>query len=331
MYCPDCEMEVEKLTKEGICLKCTARKNNMMYKDRVNNTNIGYIPIKNLKGTTEYNRVMGRRLSELNKKESKSSLISKTSDIINQSNTENIKKSIQKDLEMYYNKYNIKPTDNYIPLEIIFEWFYELCQEENYFNTLELKKKIYDTLIVNTLHELKSSIKDPKFYAILGEKIALIQDLRTPIDNECDKYKTIQEVFNHLKEDKEFQKLLSTARTNLLNIIEKQKDPKYLTEAPSMQDYDFVQLPKKEEKPKLRKLNNTTITNKYYFKIKRVKYLYGNSNYQEFIYSGFIYATNEKEATQKFKDYIGTAFPSLVYNSKDIVISLTPFTEKECL
>lgn len=331
MICPDCEMEVTKLNTAGICRQCAIRKNNINYQNRKNGTNKPYIKLKDIKGTMEYNRVMGRRLSESNKNskdlvKSKSKNISITKSTYqikeNKSNTDMIKQLINKDLEKYYKESNINPKDNFIKLEIIFEWFYSLCQKSNYIEDLITKKKIYDTLIVNTLHELKNPQNTPDFYAIMGEKIALIQKERIPVDNEYEKYKQIEPIFKYLQKDETFNNLLSECRINLLDMIEKINNPKYITSAPSMKDYDYTIEPKNLI---LKKLNTDKIKLDYYFKIKRVKYLYGNPDYQEFNYYRSISAYSESEATDKFIEYIRKDFPGLVFNTKDILVSTTPF------
>lgn len=338
MKCPDCEMEVIKLNTAGICHQCAIRKNNISYQNRKNGTNKPYVKLKDLKGTKEYNRVMGRRLAESNKNSrdlvkssSKKVNTIKSNNIIKEfkTHTSEIKEIINKDLEKYYKDLNINPKDNFISLEIMFEWFYGLCQQTNYIDDLLTKKRIFDNLIVNALHELKNPQQNPDFFAIIGEKISLIQQERIPIDNEYEKYKQIEPIFNYLRENKDFIKLLSDCRVNLLDMIEKIKDPKYITDAPSMQDYNYTIQP--TNSIPLKRLNTDNVTVRYYFKIKKVKYLYGNPEYKEFIYSSNISASSELEAKTKFINYIRKDFPNLVFNTKDIVISTTPFTvEKEC-
>lgn len=57
IICPDCEMQVDKLVSStGTCMLCYKRMQNRKYR------NEPYIPLVQLKGTTEYNRVMGRRM-----------------------------------------------------------------------------------------------------------------------------------------------------------------------------------------------------------------------------------------------------------------------------
>ena len=75
--CKDCEMEVEKLNKEGICHQCYIRKTNNVYLNKKNGTNNPYVPLKDIKGTIEYNRVMGRRAAT-NKKKNPQVTVTKT-------------------------------------------------------------------------------------------------------------------------------------------------------------------------------------------------------------------------------------------------------------
>ena len=62
MKCPDCEMEVDKLVHNLRCKKCQVRYTNCKHR------NIEYVPLVNIKGTNEYNRAMGKRLSKEAKK-----------------------------------------------------------------------------------------------------------------------------------------------------------------------------------------------------------------------------------------------------------------------
>lgn len=56
MICPDCEQEVDKVMKStGTCKKCYCRMQNMKYHKQT------YVPLKDMKGTPVYNRLMKRR------------------------------------------------------------------------------------------------------------------------------------------------------------------------------------------------------------------------------------------------------------------------------
>ena len=90
--CKDCEMEVDKLNLDGICHQCYIRKTNNAYLNKKNGTNNPYIPLKDIKGTKEYNRVMGRRRATLEKKNKKSQVsVTKTTYKIMNENDHNPK------------------------------------------------------------------------------------------------------------------------------------------------------------------------------------------------------------------------------------------------
>lgn len=63
MICPDCEMEAKKMMgSTNTCTLCYKRYQNMKYHKKE------YVPLKDIKGTKEYNRAMGRRLGAMKKK-----------------------------------------------------------------------------------------------------------------------------------------------------------------------------------------------------------------------------------------------------------------------
>lgn len=322
MICPDCEMEVKKLTSRGICTRCYKRIYSCKTKEKE------YIPLKDLKGTKEYNRAMGRRLSSISKKTDEKDYnivkVDVAKDICISTNSNEIKNKLDNDIKNYYTKLGIESDSNYIPLQVIFEWFYGLCQEESYIDVLESKRNIYDTLIVDALHELKANTKaDKKFYASVGERMALIQSKRTPIDNEYEKYLIVKPAFDYLKNDSNFKKLIQDCRINLIKRLEDEANPKYITSTESMKDNDYTIF---SDEIKTRKLKTEPRKN-YYFKIKKVRNLYGNNNYQPFIYTSSITASSETEAKDKFLNYIRYNFSRLAFNVDDIEIALQPFKE----
>ena len=66
MICPDCEQEVDKIVNStGTCKKCYCRMQNMKYHKKE------YVPIKNMKGTAAYDRLMNRRDNSDKKTEEK--------------------------------------------------------------------------------------------------------------------------------------------------------------------------------------------------------------------------------------------------------------------
>lgn len=63
IICPDCGLEVDKLVSStGTCISCYKRYQDKKHKGKE------YIPLIKLKGTTEYNRAMGKRLKTRERK-----------------------------------------------------------------------------------------------------------------------------------------------------------------------------------------------------------------------------------------------------------------------
>ena len=331
MICPDCEMETDKLVSTtGTCMFCYKRQQNKKYRGEE------YIPLKDIKGTIEYNRVMGRRNSTKAKHEptvAKKPGRPKKATALNEYNTNNyvslitkisleVEKEVKEDIDAFLKKSGLYSKSSHLPLEVMLEWFYTLCQEDNYIKDLELERQCYDTLIINYMHELKTDIQDETTYTKVGKKIAMIQQSRTPVDNELDKYNKVKEVFEYLKKDQKFMQLLQEARIELLELLDKQKDPKYISDTPSMQKYDFVIQPVNKEEPVVRKINNPTIKNEYTIKILKVRNLYGNPNYQPFNYTSTITASSIEEARASFLAFMKRDFPNVTFNTKDVIISL---------
>ena len=324
MKCPDCEMEVDKLVSTtNTCMFCYKRYQNKKYKGEE------YIPLVAIKGSVEYNRAMGKRLSRIkNTEETKPKKVGRPkkqqdnqSNIDNHQFLANVEQDVNEDIKDFFKKKCIKDTKDYLPLEIVYEWLYGLCQEDNYINDLDLQRQCFDTLIVNYMHELKTPTQDETIYARVGKKIATIQQRRTPIDNELDKYNTVKSVFEYLKNDSKFLKILQDNRIALLDLVEKQKDYKYISDTPSMQKYDFVVHPEGDE-PVVRKISSPHRQNRYRLEITKVKNLYGNPNYQRFVYNKSIFADTEEEAKTNFLNYIKQDFPNLTFNTKDVVVKL---------
>lgn len=116
MKCPDCEQEVESLTRNGICKKCNVRLNQVNYLNKRNGTNDPYVPIKVLKETNPsvYKRLMNRRVS--NKSSSKKTVQKKVlqEDVIsvNRKEDSRLENSVNEKLSKAW-----KEKDCYIPLE----------------------------------------------------------------------------------------------------------------------------------------------------------------------------------------------------------------------
>ena len=325
MKCPDCEMEVDKLVHNLRCKKCQVRYTNCKHR------NIEYVPLVNIKGTTEYIRAMALRNGnkiKAKKSKVKETKTSKTTNVIKHSSL--AQDLVNKDIQDYIKNKNITICKNSLPLEVIFEWFYLMCQETNYINDLNDEKIMYDTLIVDYLHELKRPVNDPAQYAISGEKMAIIQSKRTPIDNELDKYKVIQDIINYLKSNNTLLNMMSKARIELNDLLKKQENPYYLSDTTSLQQYDYVIKPD-ETKPITRNLAvHKPKQNLYKIKPFKAKNLYGNPNYSDFIYKETISANSIQQAKESFIAYLKRDFSNLIYNTTEIQAILAS-EYKECL
>ena len=335
MLCPDCEMEVDRLVgSTGTCIACYRRYQNMKYHK------MDYVPLKDIKGTPEYNRAMRKRLSSTNKttkkKTTKNSRDYNIKNVTVKSVTKNsVEKEVNTDIEALFKEKGVNVSINYLPVEFMIEWLYDLCQEINYIGDLNLQKQLYDTLVSGYLHVLKNpesnSFSDEEF-ANISKKIKIIQDKRTPVDAELDKYNVVAPVFEFLQNNTEFKTLIQDCRINLKKMLGATENPVYKTNIKSLQDYDFVSPTSSEKIRKLNLIKSENVSSKqHYYKVKinKVRNLYGNKSYTEFIYDKVIYAVNEDEARKNFLAFMKKDFSNVVFNESDVV--LTEVSRKDCL
>ena len=330
--CKDCGQDYGKLTKDKICNYCARRRANCNYLKK------DYIPLIKIKGTIEYNRAMGKRASAEAKRieegrsitqqvkkqdrkkpgpKPKSKLVEEP---VNVKIKSKIEEEVEKDLTKYYTDKGILVKNDFLPLEIIFEWFFSLCQKENYMIDLDKRRQVYDMLIVDYLHELKNAnLADRTYFADVGEKIAIVQQRRTPIDNEVDKYKVIEPIIQMIQENEELMNQLVDIRIKLIEKCKAQQDPKYISNTPSLQEHDFVIKSVTEEGP-IRKISKPNLKNKYQAKVLNVRGLYGNPTPQTFFYKSSLFADSLEEAKQNFIEYLKRDFPTLIYKTSDVII-----------
>lgn len=327
--CKDCGQDYGKLTRDGICNYCARRRANCNYLKK------DYIPLIKIKGTAEYNRAMGKRASseakrieegrsikqQVNKKKSSKKPGPKPkSEVVDKQVKSNIEEAVEKDLAKYYTDKGILVKNDFLPLEIIYEWFFSICQKENYMMDLDRRRQVYDMLIVDYLHELKhANLADRTYFADIGEKIAIVQQMRTPVDNEVDKYKVIEPLILKIQENEELMKLLIDTRIKLIEKCKAQQDPKYISNTPSLQEHDYVIKSINDEGP-IRKISKPNLKNKYQAKILNVRGLYGNPTPQTFFYSSSLFADSIEEAKQNFLEYMKRDFSTLIYKTSDVII-----------
>lgn len=327
MKCPDCEMEVDSLVKStGTCKLCYKRFQNMKYRQ------MDYVPLKDIKGTIEYNRVMGRRLgaqkrNKTTKQPKQNKNIIKTSSSLDELR-QRAKAEVQIDVEHYRKSKDIKPLDiSSIQLVQAFDLLHTILIND-IGKQINLNKQIFDMLMLDYFHEVKPNMAfdNLEAYALHGAKEECIQELRTPIIELDGVYKIIDEAFSKFRENIEFMNIVKKTKTELDIYLANHQNPVYLTTTPSLQKYDFV-VNKDKDLP--RAVSRPNRQNKYYAMIRKVKGLYGNSNYQPFHYKPAIYANDMDEAKQIFLDTIQKDFGNLIFNTKDVMITL--YSEKESL
>lgn len=333
MKCPDCGMKVEKLNRSGICKPCAVRKTNAKYH------NTPYVPLVRLKGTTEYNRVMGRRLGGLDnleeskKNSSKNSIVHQTSNtVIKKTNDldyikNKAKDEVLNDIKHFKEAKGIKDLMvDYNQLVMGFDLLYMILTNDLDRN-IDFTKQIFDSLMIDYFHEVKpnNQFDNLEAYALHGAKEAYLQELRTPVIYLDRANSIIDEAFALLRLDTNFMSNLKEVKKKLDDFIKDKDNKVYLTTTPSMQKYDFVVNKDKEN----RNISIPHIQNKYSARLKKVRGLYGDMSYKPFDYKPPIYADTVEEAKEKFIEILLRDFGSLNYDTDDVQITL--YSEKEYL
>lgn len=307
MICPDCELEVDKLNSRGICGDCYKRIYSCKGKGRE------YIPLKDIKGTVEYNRAMGRRLATREKRENSEKKINKKVIPVKEDKTEDVKikyyAKVNKDLENEFKKENINKDYLKTDLPEWVETFWGLLQDDNIILDATKANKVFDSLSYLYLHnqlrvewEDQSTILENSLYA------KALLELRRPTKDFINYWKSIAKVINYIKEDENLMALIQDCRNNCYVKKLEQDSPLYFTEI----DNDLSQ-----------SMDNAVITDKEYkyYNIKvTVKGLYGHNYNETFKLDTPMYALSEESAKKKFIEFMNDKFPTVKYNPVNIKI-----------
>lgn len=349
MKCPDCEMEVDKLIKStGTCIACYKRYQNMKYRGEE------YKPLKDIKGTNEYNRVMGRRLGTMNRKNS--STAKEVNEVLSNKTVtddplklalEKIAKDVNKELkdtlDKEMEKRGIKPINNAISLAFILPHMYDLFQEDNIIKQRFILDAIYENQIVDSLHILKQQNKDDILIdAKVGSRQRQLQELRTPNHYELELYNCYSDFIAEVRKNSSLMKLLQEANIKFQKTLDNQQNPVYKTNSEFMKNFDFVIHDETEKDKKLNyNYNIQPVKHKYRVRIYNCKGLFGNPTPQTFTYKSkasgdeetYIEAPTEQDAENIVKAMMRDHFSSVKYFPKDIEV--IPWEEhlkqKECL
>lgn len=314
MICPDCELEVDKLNSRGICGDCYKRIYSCKGKGRE------YIPLKDIKGTVEYNRAMGRRLATREKRQSSI----KTSNTKVQAAIQNYKKcsneptqdnkityyvKVNKDLEKEFEKNDINKNYLKTDLPAWIETFWNLLQDDNVILDATKANKIFDDLSYLYLHnQLNVDWNDEDTILKNSLYTKAVLELRRPTKDFLNYWKIIAKVINKIKDDDELMELIQESRNQCYVKTLEQETPIYFTEIDNdMSNSD----------------NKIGIINKdyKYYNIKvTVKGLYGHNYNETFKLDTPMYALSEEQAKSRFIDFMQDKFSTVKFNPNNIKI-----------
>lgn len=317
MICKDCEMEVDKIGKStGICHKCAIRKNNCDYRKKP------YIPLKDLKGTAEYNRAMSRRNTDSNINLLTVEANTEIKSLETIGNLEGIEltqrkianEAVDTDIEDAIKRLNLDTTLLNIPLTFVLDSFCNIF-DKTIIKTKETMTKEYDTLIADRLHYLLNTDEYEEICKV-GLEQKYIQSKRVVVKNELRFYEPFRDLIDSLLNDAVYKEQIRVAIDEYKRIKEELNDPKYVTDTLSMQDKDFT-VPSNNNI--LRSIAERKRQKRFYCAVGCYN-LYGSKDKALLEVNNGILAVDEEDARNKFKLFLRNKFDSVVYSEKDFVI-----------
>ena len=312
MICKDCELEVQKLNRKGICPSCAHRLANANWKGEI------YIPIKDLKGTHGYNIAIAKRLKSGAKlakkiKEEKEEKVLKEEVKENESYLEkeepiqfikdstknqcyelvlqDAKKEFKKnnlDLNFFKNIDLLSFTNIFLELYSNTNLYFDSKKASNTFNRLE---KDYE-------HNIEfAKWDDPNLDVKYGMSKALLE-IRRPNQVFLYNYENLKEMLEYLRNDPKFKVILNRLNKKI-----------------------------KEGEPNIYASRASEIVAKENFAVKQKQFrcevvgcnLYGNRGHDTF--TRIISAVNEQSALNQLNLLLATQLASFEYKQKDITIT----------
>ena len=309
MICPDCEFEVEKLNKKGICKRCAKRVADAKYKDRE------YIPLKDCKDSRAY-KIVKKRIEIESEKENKELIEEKVESEIERKKDriQIAEEVVEKDIKDRIKKLNINPNIVEMPLELVLESFVRIFNK-SIVNEKTLLKNEYEVFITDRLHKLLHT-DDFDEIAQIGLEEKQIEERRTKLKRELNLYSPFSDIIEDLIKDDVFKARLDVAIDEYERIKKSYEKQIYVSNTLSMQDLDFTI--KSKNKIVERKLAERKPMKKFYAAVP-CNNLYGNRDKTLFEANGGIIAENEEIAKQRLKDIL-KQFNGIFYNEKDIII-----------
>lgn len=304
MICPDCEFETDKLTSQGRCKKCSTRFNQLNYMNKRDGTNKPYIPLKELVGTKEYNRVIAKRGVTPKKATKQTKQI-----IIKEDLRTKYYGKVSADLNKEFEKNKISKAYLEVDLPNWMETFWLLLQEDSVVLDAVKAGKVFDDLSYLYLHNQLNISWDNENKMLensLYEKAVL--ELRRPTKDFIIYWKVISDVINAIKNDSTLMETIRCARNDLkLKAQALRENPVYNTEIDN----------------ELSTGNNIKVVEKNYkyYNIKvTVKGLYGHNYTETFKLDTPMYARGEDEAKRRFIEFMNEKFPGVKYKEDNIKV-----------
>lgn len=310
--CKDCEQSFEKLTREGICKKCYARRSNMRYHGKE------YIAIKDLPPKKRMEILQNRETRcEKAEKERKTKKITSAK----QGNETEVKKDtllgfppdvisrITKDVEEEMQRrdvINLTTQEDIDNLHIVANTLFNLCNNPDFI--LEKIREIdtYNNLTNDYSHALEEC--DFSEVTMRGLDLKFIQQIRRTSKNYMDLYlKSARELMEYLKGDSKIVDLIMQFKDNFEKTLNQQENFVYVAKASnSMLESDFV-------------VNKREIIEKYDVSVPCYN-LYGKAKKTLFSATGGISAKSPEEAKQKLIDLLRRDFPTVRFDENDIKV-----------
>ena len=318
MICKDCELEVTKLNKKGICPSCAHRQANANWAGEQ------YVPIKDLKGTKGYNIAIARRLKLSDAKLPEKRIKSK--DLVLESNTEEVEKPIEEVKESLAKIVPKTTKDNFkdqcyevvlkdakakfkefhldlnfykdIDMKGFLSTFTELLNNRNIYDDCKKAEDIFNGLSIDYDHYLeKIEWNEAALKNVLGLKKALLE-LRRPNQNFIYNYSAIKPLLDYLRKDKVFMQILDDTQKKVEN-NEPEVYGARASELVSSQDF---------------------ATKRYTYQCEVPGYgLYGERGRS--LFTTQMSAISEENAKDKLNEFLARKFSTFAYNQKDIRIT----------
>jgi hypothetical protein len=341
MICPDCELSVIRLTSNNRCFNCDRRASSITYRNKVNNKDDIYIPIKELKNINpiEYNRSMGRRIAKFNKEhpdntltleDVKNGLVKDIYDTKEPIKSNKTKKSIDKtkDINALRNKYysvvakdlntafdDAKLSLDYLSNKNLDSWvetLYCLVQEDNFITDAKKAEQIYNNL-KNTYNHALESLSWDSIDEITNVNFSLkaLSELRRPTKELLDFYNVIGPLIEYLKQDSNFMSILSDIRIKVLQKSDNHENPVYYSSIESNVTKNIDNIVTDKSNIKRVKLYDCTV---YCYNLN------GDINRRLFRMNNGLYAKNFTDAKLNFKRFLSEKFSNVTYRDQDISI-----------